>query len=240
MHLYDLLGAWFQVADWVAYDLAKDGTEGVVLKPLGQHSKASTFIVLAGFNSDNYRHRKIAASLAGWIEHPPLDLLAQCFQHETERDHRLPKDDFRRLDSQSVVEDIVFSAAFWARRDQTRPAAFELLRKIIERSITGEYWNTASYAMTTLCRHQAPGCAELLNRFQQFSVNAMVEHPSMPSLTQEREFADNLLSKNSRTLDAIEDLLNEKVNAATAADLDESSRRAIEDLLKVAQLFDSA
>lgn len=239
MSEYDLLAAWFRIADWAAYDLAKDGAEGIVLRPLGRHPKAATLITRSGFTSSNYRHRKLAASLAGWIQQPPLDLLAQLFQQEAERDRRIPKDDFSRLDTQSVVEDIVFSAAFWARREQSRPAAVQLLRDIVERTLAGEYWNTASYAMTTLCRHQAPGCNELLTRFQEFASTGKVKHPSRPSLSEEMEFAQNLVAKNPKTMQAIESSLDQKEKAANAS-LDENSRAALDDLLQAAEQFEVA
>src|SRR5688572_27053088 len=120
MSEYDLLAAWDRVADWAAYDLAKDGSEGVILKPLGQYSNAATVIVRQAATSTNYRYRKLAATLAGWVDHPPTDLLTRLFHQEAERDQRMPPDDFARLDMQSVVESIVFAAASWARRDHLR------------------------------------------------------------------------------------------------------------------------
>jgi hypothetical protein len=240
MSEYDLLAAWFRVADWTFYDLFKGGDEAVVLKPLGQHSRAATFIVRAASKSSAYEHRKIAACLAGWIHQPPLDLLVDLFRQEAERDRQLPKMDFGRFETQSVVEDIVFSAAFWARRERTRSAAFGLLRTVVERTITGQYWNTASYAITTLCRHQATDHLELLNRFQQFAKCAKVDHPSNPDLTQEKTYAANLLANDSSTLDNIESLLNQKEEAAVAVNLDEQGRAAIERLVQVAERFDAS
>jgi hypothetical protein len=240
MNEYDLLSAWFRVADWAAYTLSKNGDEGIVLKPLGHHPKAATFIARAASKSMVRQHRKIAACLAGWITRPPLDLLTQLFQQETERDRQLPKDDFGRLDTQSVVEDIVFSAALWARNERTRTAGVELLRSVIEKTIAGEYWNTASYAITTLCRYQAVGSGELLTRFHEFANGGKVDHPSKPSLAQEKDFAKNLLAKNPRALVVIESLLDQKVQAASADNLDEDSRAAIEQLVQFAERFDAA
>jgi hypothetical protein len=237
---YDLFAAWFRVAAWAAYDLSKEGSEGIVLKPLAQYSKASTLIVRSCSTSENHRHRKLAASLAGWIQQPPLDLLALLFQQEVEQDRQMAKGAFGRLETQSVVEDIVFSAAFWVRSERTRPAAFELLRSLVERTIAGGYWNTAGYAITTLCQHQALGCGDLLNRFQQFATTAKVDHPSNPSLTQEQAISSNLVAQDRRTLDAIEAVLNQREEAATSAELDQNSRNAIEDLVKFAEGFEAA
>jgi hypothetical protein len=149
----------------------------------------------------------------------------------------MPTDDFRRLETQSVVEDIVFSAAFWARRERSRAAALHLLRDVVERTLAGEYWNTVSYAMTTLCRHQSSGCGDLLARFQQFACSAKVNHPSRPCLTQEKEFAQNLAAKNPKTLHVIEALLDHKVVAASA-NLDENSHAAVDELLQAAKQFE--
>lgn len=139
MKEYDLLAVWFRVADWAAYDLSKNGDEGIVLKPLGIHANAATFIARSAFTSSVYMHRKIGANLLGWIQQPPLSLLGELFQQEVERDSQLEQDDLKRLDSQSVVEDLVFSAAFWMRNIHSRTAAIEFLQTLVERTIAGEY-----------------------------------------------------------------------------------------------------
>lgn len=240
MHDYDLLAAWFRVADWVAFDLSKEGCEGIVLQPLGEHSKAAAFIVEAASRSAISRHRKVAACLAGWIKEPPLNLLRELLEQEAKRDRELPRDDFGRFETQSVVEDIVFAAAFWARNASTRDAGLELLRSVVERTLRGEYWNTASYAITTLLYQQSPDSAELLRRFHEFAMRTRVDHPSNPSLTQERDFAENLTAKNPETLRGIESLLDQKVATASADGLDENSRAAIDELVRAAERFDAS
>jgi hypothetical protein len=240
MNEYDLLAVWFRVADWAAYDLSKNGAEGIVLMPLGRYPKAATFIARAASKSSVSQHRKIAACLAGWIKQPPLNLLRDLFEQEADRDRQMPKKNFGRLDNQSVVEEIVFSAAFWARSPNTRDAGLDLLRSVVEKTISGEYWNTASYALTTLLHHQAPDSGELFQRFNEFAAGAKVDHPSRPSLKQEREFAQNLLAKNPKTLGVIEALLDQKVQAANADGLDKNSRAAIDELVRLAERFDAA
>lgn len=240
MNEYDLLAVWLRVADWAAFTLSKKGDEGIIFKPLAQYPKAATLIARAASKSSVFQHRKIAAGLAGWIKQPPLNLLRDLFQQEVERDRQLPKKDFGRLDTQSVVEDIVFSAGFWARNPTTREAGLNLLRSVVEKTIGGEYWNTASYAITTLLHHRAPGAEELLVRFHDFAKRAKVDHPSNPSLTQEREFAENLLARNSKTLHVIESLLDRKIAAAAGRRLDEHSQAAIDELVRCASRFDAA
>ena len=237
MSHYDLYSAWFRVADWCAYDLAKDGYEGVVLQPLGQFTTAATTLARAAAQSANYMHRKIAASLAGWICEPDTSLLDELFCTEVARDTNLKTEDVRRLDTQSVVEDIVFAATRWARQQSLQHSAFELLTTIVERTIEGEYWNTSSYAMTTLVHHSAKGSADLLARFQSFANGTPPQHPCSPSLTQERTFAENLLAGNPRTLAAIERVLDDK-DLLLKADLDENSRSTISNLCDIARQFE--
>jgi hypothetical protein len=142
-----------------------------------------------------------------------------------------------RFETQSVVEDIVFAATRWARDPGLRPAGLALLRSIVQRTIAGEYWNTASYALTTLCRHADPEAPELLRRFRAFAGGPAPSHPSKPSLTQERSFADNLLAGNPGTLLAIEGVLDGKDEAASAK-LDDEARAARDALCETARQFE--
>ncbi len=76
-------------------------------------------------------------------------------------------------------------------------------------------------------------------RFQQFATRAKVDHPSGPSLTPEKRCAENLAAKDQETLDSVEFWMNKKDEASRAANLDQDSRAAIEDLVAVAKRFDS-
>ena len=236
---YDLFAVWFRVADWGAYDLMKDGCESILLKPLGECSSAATLIARSGSQSVNYRHRKLVSSLAGWIQEPPLDLLNELFQHEVERNRQLSVQDSRRLDQQSVVEDIVFSASRWARNPMTRDAAIEVLRVVVEQTIAGEYWNTSGYAITTLSRYEAEGHTELLKQFVAFANGEPIDHVSRPSYAQERLFAANLLVRNPDTLNAIEHHLDAQDEVAKSFTLDEKSRSAINELVDFARRVDA-
>jgi len=233
---YDLLHHWFRVADWCAYDLLKSGEEALVLAPLGAHSGAATLIVRAASGSADYLHRKVSASLAGWIDAPDDRLLRDLLDQERSRDAALPVDDTHRLDCQSVVEDIVFSAARWARHERTRTPALNLLRDLVERTVKGEYWNTAPYAVVTLCRYRAEESAQLLETFREYAAGSPPAHPSNPSLRSEREFAQELLRGNKLTLESIENVLVEK-DAALQTDLDEASKTAVQELCSAAAAF---
>jgi hypothetical protein len=80
----------------------------------------------------------------------------------------------------------------------------------------------------------------LLNRFQQFASTAKVNHPSNPTLSQEKEFARSLAVKDPKTLNAIEALLDQREEAATNSNLDENSRAAIDDLSQAAEQFEAS
>lgn len=239
MSNYDLFGAWFRVADWCAYDLAKDGYEGLVLQPLGQFPNAAATIVRSAAQSEEYIHRKIGASLAGWIDAPDSKLLQEIWQLEVVRDDSLPPEDEKRLDCQSVMEDIGFSASRWARKSELHTPAFQLLNDIVEQTINGRYWNTASYAMTTLTRYSAPGAKDLLTRFGSFANGPPPIHPCNPNLTQEKAFAANLLAGNDKTLNVIEGLLTQKDDACNTP-LDEASQSTIDSLFETARSFEAA
>jgi hypothetical protein len=54
------------------------------------------------------------------------------------------------FDAQSVVEDIVLAAVQWCRDTDRKKAGSALLRKVVERTIGDEYWNSSSAAMRGL------------------------------------------------------------------------------------------
>jgi hypothetical protein len=234
---YDLLARWFGVADWCAYTLQKDGSEALVLSPLGKFPASAAMLSEKAFESDNFRHRKIAASLLGWIEAPLPDVISEFLDREAKRDSSLPPEGPARLECQSVVEDLVFSAARWARSDETLPTALAFLTDVVKRTIGGEYWNSSSYAMTTLMHHDPTEYDDLLVRFSRYTQGPAPIHPSRPTLEQERQFAENLIQRNPNTLRAIDTLLNEK-DDALAADLDAESKQSISELLSVAAEFE--
>lgn len=214
----DLLEMWDDLCAMVGDELMPAGLEGAVLEPLGAIASAHGLIDHS-FSSDNFNDRKVAATLAGHLERPEPDLLARLFSHESARDRELAPDDIKRLECQSVVEDIVFAAARWCRRPELRDAAESLLKQVVSETVRGNYWNTASYAMAVLCYHQSPGSKELLEQFERFCLPANGSkpeppaHPSAPTLEQEAQFARGLAEGDPRTLSAIDQLLDEKDEA---------------------------
>jgi hypothetical protein len=233
----DLTTAWNKVLDWIAFGLLKEGFEGIILHPLGKYALSSTFLSRATFSSNDFNYRKVAASLPGWTNDPDQNILDEFFSYESQRDSSLPKDDFRRLECQSVVEDIVFSASRWTRTKKLRAVGLELLKSIVNRTFSGQYWNTSSYAMVTICRYSPPYAKNLLDAFYDFAHQGFVDHPSNPSLTQERTYSENLINNDKATLNSIENSLIEKDKAAKVK-IKKEHRPLIDDLIRAAKNYE--
>ena len=118
----------------------------------------------------------------------------------------------------------------------TLPPASAFLAEVVERTIGGEYWNSSSYAMTTLIRHDAAKYDDLLKKFSRYAEGPAPDHPSRPTLEQERQFSENLIQRNPNTLRAIENLLNAQ-DEALSAELDAESMQSISELLAAAAEF---
>lgn len=239
-----MLAMWDRNIDWVGDRLMKDGVEGCVLQPVGQLPAAATDLVRHSFASERYIRRKVGAALAGYMTDADHRLLQELLEAERARDAGLPRDSMARLACQSVVEDIVFAAARWCRTNDLRPAALGLLSDVVRITIDGEYWNTASYAMTTLCHYREPGAFELLKRFHAFCTPSglpfrrsprLPEHPSRPTLEQERQFAKALAAENPATLRAIERVLDQKDEAARQVALADDAKQWLSELLDLAR-----
>lgn len=224
-----------QLAEWCADDLMRDGIEAALLVPLAAHKWAAVRLVEHASASEDYRRRKLAAILAGFIQEPPGGLLDELFERESERGALASPDTLEPLYCQSVVEDVVLAAARWCRSQASRPAGLALLRKVVERTLIGEYWSTASYAMATLCRYEDPRAAGLLRSFAEFASSSPPAHPSKPSLGTEREFARGLLAGRREALDAVELVLDRQAAAAETVRFDPQTRAAVDGWLALAR-----
>lgn len=217
-----------QLADWCADDLMPDGREAALLAPLAAFKWAAAALVEHASESQDYRRRKAAAILAGFIKDGPQRLLDDLFERESERNAIAPPETMEPLYCQSVVEDVVLAGARWCRQPAFRPAALEVLRKVVERTIIGEYWSTASYAMATLCRWGDPGAADLLNTFAEFARGAPPTHPTNPTFGTEREFARGLLAGNPEALEAVEAILQRQEAVGEALQFNAETQAAVD------------
>lgn len=201
-------------------ELARDGNEAAVLEPLARHRAASLVMIQHLRASDRLLQRKLAPVLAGYLaRRAPASLLDDLFEAEARRcadprragrgpggdardeavNRKLEQVAERRdvagyFDAQSVVEDIVQAAARWCRDAERRKAGVSLLRKVVERTLEGEYWNSSSAAMRGLACDCREDSRELLSRFATLPGRAAAAEPSRPALVQERNVARELLT----------------------------------------------
>jgi hypothetical protein len=233
--LQGFLDTWDrQLAEWCADDLMRDGAEGALLRPLAQHRWAAAALVEHLGASEDFRRRKLAAILAGFIRDPPRQLLDDLFERESERAALAAPESEEPLYSQSVVEDVVMAASRWCREPPAREAACSLLRKVVERTIIGEYWSSACYALATLLRHEASHGAELLESFAAFAAGTPPAHASNPSLATEREFVRALRARSPEALEAVERMLRRQEAAAGAMEFDPETQLTVQAWLRAA------
>lgn len=197
-----------QLATFCVEDLMPAGQEAALLQPLAALPAAAERLVRRAGLSDDHRQRRAAAILAGFAAVHSRDLLDELFERESERAAAAPTDSLEPLYSQAVVEDLVLAATRWCRSGGLREPALGLLRKVVERTLVGEYWGSAPFALTTLLRHQAPGSEVLLEAFAAFAFRPPPDHPSNPSLRTEQSFVDALQSAGGERLSAVEDMLD--------------------------------
>lgn len=226
----ELIEAWEQPYGGWAEDLMDDGDEGLQLKPLADHPDAALAIIDHVKGWDRHKQRKITATIAGYLgPKAPSDLLDELFEAERKRD-KATDDTFERLTAQSVVEDVAFAATRWCRHDDTRPQGIAILQRVVEDTLGGTYWNTASYAMATLLLHNAPGAEELLNGFAEFA-------NGNPNLNQEREFASKLVKGDKDCIASIETHLTNAEAEAERLSEDPETRDSVNGFLKIAAAF---
>ncbi len=169
-----------QLARFCVDDLMPAGQEAALLQPLASVPAAAERLVRRTGLCDDHRQRRAAAILAGFARVRSLDLLDELFERESERAAAAPADSLEPLYSQAVVEDVVLAATRWCRSAGTREPALSLLRKVIERTLVGEYWSSAPYALTTLLRYNAPGSDLLLQAFAGFAFRCAAGPPRTP------------------------------------------------------------
>ena len=204
-----------QLAAWCVDDLMPEGLEAAVLLPLAAYRWAAAALVEHAGQSDDFRHRKLAAILAGFIENPPHQLLDDIFERESERGALAPPETSEALYSQSVVEDVTLAAVRWCQDTSAREAGLALLRKVVERTLIGEYWGSASYALAALRHFEPDSTRGLLDNFVAFAMGAPPTHPANPTLGTERQFARMLRSGHSEAWTAVSAILDKQMAAAT-------------------------
>lgn len=223
-----------QLATFCVEDLMPAGREAALLQPLAALPAAAERLVRRAGLCDDHRQRGAAAILAGFARVRSLDLLDELFERESERAAAAPPGSLEPLYSQAVVEDVVLAAARWCRSEALREPALRLLRKVVERTLMGEYWGSAPYALTTLVRHRAADSGLLLEAFAAFAFRSPPDHPTNPSLRTEQSFVDALQSAGGDQLSAVEDMLDRQEAEGAGVVFDPDTQDLVDRWLQLA------
>lgn len=231
----ELVGLWDQqLARWCVDDLMPAHQEGALLQPLALYPHAARLLLRHAALSEDHRQRKAAAILAGHATELPHDTLDELFERESERSAAAAPDGLEPHYSQSVVEDVVLAASRWCRHSGLREPAFALLRKIVERTLVGDYWCTAPYALATLCRYEAPGAEALLREFDAYTRRPAPDHPTRPTLHTERRFVEALHGSGDG-LGAVESMLARQDALAGEVVLEPETQELVDSWLELAR-----
>lgn len=218
-----LVSAWEERFGAWAEDLLRDGLETALLVPLAEHPAGALCVARHVAHWDNHLQRKLAATIVGLVGvAAPADMLDALLDAEVARRGQTGEL-FEQLTSHSVVEDIVFAATRWCRAAERREAGLAVLRRVVERTLDGEYWNTASYAVMGLVHHDAPDAGALFERFAVFARGG--------ERAPERAFVEHLAQGNSTIIE--DQLAGAEREAATIAWSDDA-RAAIGELVVLA------
>lgn len=191
-----LIRAWEGPLAERVEELVRDGQEDAVLAPLARYPVAARFMLGYFRRSDRLLQRKLAPSLARLLgKDAPAATLDELFEAEATRradalhgettggggDNRMNavnrvieksagRPGFAGFyDAQSVVEDVVIAARSWCGEPSRAMAAAAVLRKVVERTIAGERWNSVGRAMEELVCDCHQESRELLTRFETFA-----------------------------------------------------------------------
>ena len=232
----EFLKLWDEsLARFCVDDLMPAGQETALLQPLAGFPRAAERLVRRASLCDDQRQRQCAAILLGYMSAPPDGLLDELFERESERSAAASPESLEPLRSQSVVEDIVLAASRQCRIAALREPACALLRKVVERTLVGEYWNTAAFALTTLCQRRAAHASDLLVAFARFARGSPPDHPSNPSLATERRFVDALQSAGGDSLCAIEDRLDRQEREGAGVVFEFETQQVVDRWLELAR-----
>jgi len=227
----EFIRLWDQtLAPFCVEDLMPARQELALLQPVAAYRRGGERLARHVAFADDHRQRQVAAILAGFMGLPPRDLLDELFERESERGAAARPGGLEPHYAQSVVEEVVLAATRWAREPALREPAGAVLRKVVERTLGGEYWSSAAYALTTLCRYGLG--ADLVQGFVRFANAPPPDHPLRPSLATEQRFAAALAE--GFPPDAVEDRLEQQEVNASEVVFDPELQETVDRWLRLA------
>ncbi|MBX7218389.1 MAG: hypothetical protein K1Y36_00440 [Blastocatellia bacterium] len=218
-----VIAAWIPVSRWAWDAYFKAGNDVLLCRKLGTCAQAAETICRFAVTQPDHLQWKIAVILAGYIQKPPPNLLANLFDFLTGQDAPSSGFDFDQLATTGLMEDFVYTASRWCRQGIHPEVAQGVLQTIVEQWLAGQSWNCAGAAMISLCFHDAPGWPDLLERFTR---KAAEQKPSKPQLgnffrplgqffgmylppvgTPEARVAERLLARDQSLLKSVDEWL---------------------------------
>ena len=202
-----------------------DGNEGAFFLPIAKHPEVAEKIAVDLFFSGNEDYKRYAASLLGFIEDPVRHLFVRFYRAEKQYYDSLPEDDFKRYNSQAVVEELIMSTLTrielaYSNGTSTSTARFgrdwvNFLYEVVNDAIDGYEWNTFEEALILLmdsCPHEKR--VELLyDKYKEF----------VSRTKRNRDLFD--------TLEDISELIMKKVNIAKSYELNRQEKNLIGDII---------
>ena len=190
-----LISTWEGPLSEQVEELLRDCHEDAVLEQLARYPVAARFMLGYFSRSNRLLQRKLAPSLARLLgKEAPSGTLDALFEAEAARRAAALRGEMAGggnprtnavnrvieqsadgpglvgiLDAESVVEDVVIAARSWCGVPSRAMAAAAVLRKVVERTIAGERWNSVGRAMKALVCDCHQGSSELLTRFATFA-----------------------------------------------------------------------
>lgn len=200
-------------------ELVRDGEEAAVLEPLSRYPVAARIMLRYFRRSERLLERKLAPALAKLLgKEAPPGTLDELFESEAARRadalrgggatagsdarmvavNRVLEQAAGRpglagyLDAQSVVEDVVIAARGWCSDPSRAPAGAAILRKVVERTIGGEAWNSAGPAMKGLVCDCHDESADLFTRFATYAFAVPPFGSPLPTHLEARKVIEEL------------------------------------------------
>lgn len=229
------------VIEYAAFELNRDAADGAVLAPLGSYPRAAEAIAMSLVQEDDPYIRCIGALIPGYAEGCDPEVLEEIWRLETERRKCMEDDQIDDdagleaaltvAETNSVAERVLISSVRWLRlgggKQQT---AMRILRDMVERTLEGENWNDAHWALSALCRYQHPDSAELVTRFA-----AIQSGPEYFPL-----WAQRLRDGDPEALSVADDLVNSADAAQRGTTLPRQQRKELDALLAAARAYEAA
>ena len=217
----------------------KEGNEGALFLLIGRHPIVAEKIAEDLFVSNDEIYRRYAAKLIGFIEYPNKHLFITFYRAEKLFYDSLHVDDFRRNNSQEIIEDLIISTVIRFHLVYQNKKSVNLLGsdwinflfEVVNDTIDGYKWNSFQLALSILSFHffRKGWFKALFTKYEEYIVQSSDEKIGV-----NRDLYDEIKRRNGET-EMFESLLNNvvipRVNAAKNCNLDNYEKNIVNDII---------